>query len=66
MHPPATISAALDTLKHFVSKNQLSVLKSNTRGEEGDFFKSKIVKLAELVRGMPKTYEQDGKVKPIL
>lgn len=55
------VTAALPTLRQFISPVQLSVLGSNCRGPEGQFFKDKLCDLAKLFQTMPKTYEQDGK-----
>ena len=54
----ATLAA--NTLRPFISKNQLSVIGSLCRGEEGQFFKDKLVEMAEIVSTMPVTYGQDG------
>ena len=55
------VTAALPILRQFINPAQLSVLGSNCRGEEGQFFKDKLCSLAKLIESMPKTYEQDGK-----
>ncbi len=47
-------------LNQFIGKNQLSVLKSNCRGEEGAYFRDMIEKLKITIAGMPKSYETDG------
>jgi len=57
----ASVLAAAKILKDFMSPSQLNIVASNTRGEEGEFFKTKMVEMANLIRNMPKTYEQDGK-----
>ena len=49
------------TLASFMAPSQLGYMGSMCRGEEGEFFKAKMVELAETVTTMPKTYEQDGK-----
>ena len=52
---------ALKTFEeNFIHPTQLKVIKDLSRGEEGEYFKSKMNELAQLVDGMPKTYEQDG------
>ncbi len=48
-------------LKNFISKNQLSVMKLNCKGEEGEYFKTMICDLINKIEAMPKTYETDGK-----
>ena len=52
---------ALNNLSQFVSKNQLQIIRDIYEGEEGTYFINKMVELDELIRTMPKTYEQDGK-----
>ncbi len=52
---------AVKTVKHFVSPTQLSIMGDGCRGEEGSWFRDKFVSLAEEIKAMPKTYEQDGK-----
>ena len=46
-------------LKYFISKNQLSVIRSNCKGEEGGYFKAIIEDLEAKISTMPKTYETD-------
>jgi len=52
---------AIKHLKPFISKQQLSVLGDACYGEERRFFIDKIVEMGNLIKTMPKTYEQDGK-----
>lgn len=52
---------ALRALNGFIGKRQLIALGDLCRGEEKQYFFDKLKELAELVRGMPKVYEQDGK-----
>jgi hypothetical protein len=50
-------------LKAFTSKSQASCIRSAMRGEEGDWFRTKIAELQNIVDSMPVTYEterQDG------
>ncbi len=54
-------SEAIAALRGFVPSAQLGVIGDMCRGEEGDFFRAKMIEYAERVQGMPKTYEQDGK-----
>jgi len=63
-HQQATmddVNAAFPLLKQFIGVSQLEVMVKNTKGEEGQFFIDMIRDLADLLRTMPKTYEQDGK-----
>ena len=46
-------------LNHFIGKNQLSVMKSACKGEEGQYFRDMIEKLKTQISAMPKTYETD-------
>jgi len=51
-----------DTIGRFVPKSQLEHIGSLCRrSEEKGFFIEKLRELADLIEGMPKTYEQDGK-----
>ena len=50
---------ALDTLG-FIGGQQLACVRDLMRGEEGDFFREKMVELARVVDAMPKTGETDG------
>lgn len=52
---------AMPTIRPFLSDSQLEILGDSCRGEESEFFKTLLVKLAEQIDNMPKTYEQDGK-----
>jgi len=51
--------AAIQTLRKFMGVTQIDALYEGIRGEEGDFFETKIFAMAELVSTMPKTYEQE-------
>ena len=53
--------AAVITLCKFIGSQQLQCMIENCDGEEGQFFKDKLVEYANRVENMPKTYEQDGK-----
>jgi hypothetical protein len=44
-------------LRHFINRNQLAVIVSNCRGEEGEWFQQKLTELSNLVQQMPKSYE---------
>lgn len=54
---------SIQTLQHFISENQLRRIIGNCFGVEGQWFKDKTIELVELVKTMPKIYEQDGKGK---
>ena len=61
---PATIAdvnGVMQTLKRFIGKSQLAAVGMGIRGEEGQFFKDKMIEIANTIQNMPKTYEQDGK-----
>jgi hypothetical protein len=55
--------AELPLLRRFVPHRQLVSLVMNLDGEEGAWFWKTLAELAELIRSMPQTYEQDGKGK---
>ena len=48
-------------LTNFINPSQLASMRGDCRGEEGQFFTDKLVEMADLIKNMPKTYEQDGK-----
>ena len=48
-------------LRQFINQRQLEVIGNLCRGEEGEWFKSKLVSLANTIEAMPETYAQDGK-----
>jgi len=53
---------AFKTLRDFVGSQQIKCMVDLCRkGEERGHFKDKVRDMAELIRTMPKTYEQDGK-----
>lgn len=52
---------AIQSLRGFIGRSQLSAIASACRGEECQFFFDKLVEMAALVHFMPKTYDQDGK-----
>jgi hypothetical protein len=52
---------AVNFLVHFIGRPQLSVMCQNCRGEEGQYFRNKLVEMSNTIKTMPKTYEQDGK-----
>jgi hypothetical protein len=52
---------ALMTLSEFMPSNQVQTIVNAMRSEEKQFFFNKVCELAELIKSMPVTYEQDGK-----
>ena len=52
---------AVRSLRGIIAPAQLSVMGDGCRGEEAEYFKGRLVALAETFATMPKTYEQDGK-----
>lgn len=55
------VTAVIPTIRKFVSRSQISTLANGCRGEEADWFKTRLIELADQFNTMPKTYEQDGK-----
>lgn len=53
--------AALNSVRQFLSRGQFKTIADAMKGEEGRFFIDKAKVLAQLIEGMAKTYEQDGK-----
>ena len=47
-------------LAHFVPRQQVAILKTLLRGEEGEHFAEIINGLVERISAMPQTYETDG------
>lgn len=56
----ADVNAVMPLLKQFIGKSQLSAIGSAIRGEESQFFKDKLIEIANVIQTMPKTYGQDG------
>lgn len=56
--------AALNSVRQFLSRGQFKTIAEAMKGEDGRFFIDKAVVLAQLIDGMAKTYEQDGKDDP--
>lgn len=54
------VKKALYDLRPFVSIAQLKALRQGLFGDEGSFFKEKLLELHKTVREMPRTYSQDG------
>ena len=47
-------------LRQFISAQQLGIIRSLRRSEEGEWFRAKLAELEALTDAMPKVYEQDG------
>jgi hypothetical protein len=58
--PMSQATLAARTLQRFINPGELEAIGNAVRGEEGEFWKSKLVELAKLVESMPTTYETDG------
>ena len=54
------VVAAIPTLRQFIGRSQLSALGDACRGEERQWFKNRLVTLADQIANMPQTYAQDG------
>ncbi len=54
---------AIKAVRDFMPRAELDVIARNCRGEEKQFFFDKLVEMAERIKTMPRTYEQDGKGK---
>ncbi len=48
-------------LNQFIGKNQLTCMKDDCKGEEGQYFREMIETLKKTIATMPKTYETEGK-----
>lgn len=48
-------------LEKFIPTDELKTIIGNIKSEEGTFFYDKINEMADLIKNMPVTYEQDGK-----
>ncbi|MCX5728507.1 MAG: hypothetical protein NTZ28_06680 [Nitrospirae bacterium] len=57
----ATNAIRRGNLRQFINPSQLETIGNLCRGEEGEWFKAKLVSLANLIEAMPETYAQDGK-----
>ena len=47
-------------LKHFIGRDQLSVVLAACKSEEGKYFRDMLVTLKSTIGNMPKSYETDG------
>ena len=65
----ALLEAALeaaDTLKPFIGRDQMHVMRDNARHcEEREFFQEKFLEMAALVLRMPRTYETRDEENPV-
>lgn len=57
--PPA-VTEAMKYLKDFMPTSQRRIFQQCFSGEEKQFFFDKAIEMAERIKTMPKTYEQDG------
>lgn len=60
-NPTMTRIEAAKILARFVGARQLTVIAHCSRGEEGPWFRAKMIALADQIAKMPTTYGQDGK-----
>lgn len=51
----------LESIKSFIGRSQYRTISKAMRGEEKEFFIDKARVLADIINGMAKTYDQDGK-----
>lgn len=51
----------INRLRYFISRSQIVALTECVNGPEGESFLEKMTGIANLIEGMPKSYEQDGK-----
>jgi len=58
--------AALITLRDFVGQSQLTAMCEVCYSEEADFMNAKLVELAIIVEGLPKTYETEEQQEKIV
>lgn len=55
------VSKAIEALTPFIPRPEMMAIRVSLNGEEGEFFATKLIELAQLVRTMPKTYDNEGK-----
>ena len=60
LYTTAGLLPYIKKLRQFMNPNQIEVIGSNIRGEEGDYFRRLIFQLAFTFENMPHTYQQDG------
>lgn len=56
-----TTIKATELLRGWINRQQLAVMFQACKGEEGEWFETKLTQLAELVTTMPSTRGQEGK-----
>jgi tRNA G10 N-methylase Trm11 len=55
------VEKAMEVMRHFMPNSQYRTIEWGMKGEEGEFFKDKMIEMAKVIEDMPKTYQQDGK-----
>ena len=60
----ASALKALDYLKPFMATAQRNTVKQLMQGEEKQFFYDKMLELADIIRNMPRTYQQQNEDQP--
>lgn len=60
MQKASALFEAMPLLRKFMSQSQISALAEAAKGEEREHFIDMMLELAEHIRTMHKTYEQDG------
>ena len=55
------VTQAVAIVRPYLSVAQLSVMGEACRGEEGDWFRQRLIDLQREIERIPATYEQDGK-----
>ena len=55
------VTQAVAIIRPYLSAAQLAVMGAACRGEEGDWFRQRVILLQREIECMPATYEQDGK-----
>lgn len=51
---------AMGKINQFIGTGQLKVMGDGCRRREGQYFRDKIVEMAQIIEGMPLSYETDG------
>jgi hypothetical protein len=59
VYTATTLNRAKDCVRPFVSSGQFQTMSFLCRGREGAYFERTIVDLANMILGMPKTFQQD-------
>jgi hypothetical protein len=55
-----SLSQTLEVIRPYLSSSQLRTLVQQCDGEEGAFFKQKLLEIRHVIETMPRTYGQDG------